>query len=440
MGKLCNIETAEHIQHKAVWPGEHPHEQFRQLCREAGRIADDAWRFPAKQDQRCAGAIRLTLSSISTKWEQNWKLAAMNREETKPACLDFFAGSGLVAEGLKGFFQTVWANDICEKKAKVFCANHDRKIFHLGSIQDVKGADLPPALLSWGSFPCQDLSLAGNMGGLSSSRSGLVWQWLRVMDELPNRPALAVAENVVGLVSAAKGEHYQKLHNALVERGYQVGAVVIDAVHWVPQSRKRVFVIAVDSAIPTGQFETDHPLWCHPDAIIRAAEKLNGWVWWNLPKPPESKKKIDEVIELSTPCDQPEKQQRLLQLVPEKHREKMIIAAKKGQAVFPGYKRIRHGQQVLELRFDGVAGCLRTPEGGSSRQFLVMNDNGSFKTRLLTVNEAAALMGAPKNYKLPGTYNDGYKAMGDAVAVPVTRYLAEHLLAPLAELIKERGV
>lgn len=363
----------------------------------------------------------------------------MNTEEIMPTCLDFFAGSGLVAEGLKGFFQTVWANDICEKKARVFCANHDKNVFHLGSIEDVKGEDLPPALLSWGSFPCQDLSLAGNMGGLSSSRSGLVWQWLRVMDELPNRPRLAVAENVVGLVSAAKGEHYRKLHNALVERGYKVGAVMIDASHWVPQSRKRVFVIAVNAEIPTEQFTTNQPVWCHPAAIIRVAEGLQGWVWWNLPNPPARKKTLDELIEFSAPCYEPEKQERLLTMVPEKHREKMTTASKNGRAVFPGYKRIRHGQQVLELRFDGVAGCLRTPEGGSSRQFLVIKDNGSFRTRLLTVREAAALMGAPKNYKLPGTYNDGYKAMGDAVAVPVSRYLAEKLLSPLAELIKERG-
>jgi DNA (cytosine-5)-methyltransferase 1 len=358
---------------------------------------------------------------------------------SKPGCLEFFAGSGLVAEGLKDFFQTVWANDICEKKARVFCANHDKNVFHLGSIEDVKGDDLPPALLSWGSFPCQDLSLAGNMGGLSSSRSGLVWQWLRVMDELPILPPLAVAENVVGLVSAAKGEHYRKLHNALVERGYKVGAVMIDASHWVPQSRKRVFVIAVNAEIPTEQFETKQPGWCHPTTIIRASEGVKGWVWWNLPKPPTRRSVLEDLIEFSAPCDEPEKQERLLTMVPEKHREKMTATTKNGRAVFPGYKRIRHGQQVLELRFDGVAGCLRTPEGGSSRQFLVIKDNGSFRTRLLTVREAAALMGAPKNYKLPGTYNDGYKAMGDAVAVPVTRYLAEKLLFPLAELIKERG-
>ena len=99
---------------------------------------------------------------------------------------------------------------------------------------------------------------------------------------------------------------------------------------------------------------------------------------------------------------------------------------------FPAYKRTRKGRQVLELRFDGIAGCLRTPEGGSSRQILVITENGDIRTRLLTVRETARLMGAPDDYKLPGSYNDGYKAMGDAVAVPVARFLAENLLAPIA--------
>lgn len=358
-------------------------------------------------------------------------MANMKTDKTEPTCLDFFAGSGLVAEGLKGFFRTVWANDVCEKKARVFCANHDGSVFHRGPVENVRGRDIPSATLSWGSFPCQDLSLAGNMAGLSSSRSGLVWQWLRVMDELSPRPPLAVAENVVGLVSAAKGAHYRRLHDALTERGYRVGAVVVDASHWVPQSRKRIFVIAVDAGIPTKEFEAGQPVWCHPPALVRAAEGLDNPVWWNLPAPAARTAALEDLIDRHAPCDEPKKRDRLLDLVPERHREKMTKSVQRGRRVFPGYKRIRHGRQVLELRFDGVAGCLRTPQGGSSRQFLVIEENGAFKTRLLTVREAAVLMGAPENYRLPGTYNDGYRAMGDAVAVPVTRFLAETLLFPL---------
>jgi len=213
---------------------------------------------------------------------------------------------------------------------------------------------------------------------------------------------------------------------------------MIDAAHWVPQSRKRVFVIAVDANAPTDQFEASKPLWCHPPSVVRAAADAQNWVWWSLPTPPSRRKSLDDLVDFSAPCDDPERQRRLLDLIPDRHRERLAAFTGKGRAVFPGYKRIRNGRQVLELRFDGIAGCLRTPEGGSSRQFLVLKDNGSLRTRLLTVREAAALMGAPEDYKLPGTYNEGYKAMGDAVAVPVTRFLAEHLLSPLAELVRER--
>ncbi|MBU0516282.1 MAG: DNA cytosine methyltransferase [Proteobacteria bacterium] len=351
-----------------------------------------------------------------------------------PTFLDFFAGSGLVCEGLKGYFNTVWANDNSKKKAAVFYANHPIELFKLGPIEKIRGRDLPKATLSWGSFPCQDLSLAGNMNGISSPRSGLVWHWLRVMDEMKQKPPIAVAENVVGLISASGGLHYRSLHNALVKRGYFVGAVLLDASYWVPQSRKRVFVIAAQREIINKELESKVPLWCHSASIKKAAKGLNNWIWWRLPEPSSSPRKtLEDVIDFNAACDDEEKTKYLISLIPEKHRKKMEEERRKGQTVFPGYKRIRHGRQVLELRFDGIAGCLRTPEGGSSRQYLVISHKGSIKTRLLTVKETAALMGVRKGYNIPGSYNDGYRAMGDAVAVPVTRYLARHILVPLAE-------
>ena len=88
------------------------------------------------------------------------------------------------------------------------------------------------------------------------------------------------------------------------------------------------------------------------------------------------------------------------------------------------------------MRTDGIAGCLRTPRGGSSRQIVLIAENGHLKTRLLTVREAARLMGAPDSFQLPGSYNDGYMAMGDAVAFPVAKFLSEHLLAPIAQIIE----
>lgn len=363
---------------------------------------------------------------------------SVNTEENsarniKPSFLEFFAGSGLVAQGLSGFFKAEWANDICEKKAAVYIANHGKKHFRLGSISDVHGKDLPQADLSWASFPCQDLSLAGLTAGIHAERSGLVWQWLRIMDEMPNRPPLLVAENVTGLISANGGANYRILHDALRKRGYVVGAVVLDASLWVPQSRQRVFVIAVKNGVKIPENTIDaNPNWAHSEALIKAAKGLDGWVWWKMPTPPKRQKNLSDIIEWEAACDSSADSVIKLSLIPNKHREQLHCESIR---VAPGYKRTRKHIQSLELRFDDIAGCLRTAKGGSSRQIVVLKRGEHIDTRLLTVREAARLMGAPDSYKLPGSYNDGYTAMGDAVAVPVARYLAKHLLSKLTQAV-----
>lgn len=354
----------------------------------------------------------------------------------KPQFLEFFAGSGLVAKGLAPYFKAAWANDICPKKAAVYTANHGKKHFKLGSIAEVEGQSLPAATLSWASFPCQDLSLAGLTAGIHAERSGLVWQWLRIMDEMPNRPPLLVAENVTGLLAADGGSHYRILHTALRERGYVVGALMLDAVHWVPQSRPRVFVVALKEGetIPSELIGTG-PNWMHPNYLLSAIEGLDGFVFWNMPEPPQRKNTLADLVEWDAPTDDLAAAYRKLSLLPAAHRAKLEQHA---EVVAPGYKRTRKQGQVLELRFDGIAGCLRTAEGGSSRQVIILKRGERYDTRLLTVRETARLMGAPDTYKIPGSYNDGYTAMGDAVAMPVARYLGKHLLAPLGKTLHDR--
>ena len=124
---------------------------------------------------------------------------------------EFFAGSGLVAYGLRGMFRPVWSNDISEKKAEVYHANLESKHFVLEDIKNISGAGLPYAQLSWASFPCQDLSLAGSLGGIHAKRSGLIWEWLRILRELPQQPSLLLIENVAGLLSTNGGDNYKKL-------------------------------------------------------------------------------------------------------------------------------------------------------------------------------------------------------------------------------------
>lgn len=360
------------------------------------------------------------------------------KREARFTCLDFFAGSGLVSVGLSADFRTVWANDISAKKACVFNANNMGGVLQVCPIENVSGKALPAVDLSWGSFPCQDLSLAGDIKGLYASRSGLFWQWLRVMDEMHVRPPVVVAENVVGFVSAAGGKYYVAAHEELSKRGYKVGAVMLDAANWLPQSRKRIFMIGVQKDVYISDLTSNGATWCHPDPVVKVAGMVNDWVWWNIPMPKVKKSKLDELVDFDSPCDSESVQSHNLSLVASEKINQLRNLSRGCRRAFTGYRRTRNHKQVLEVRTDGMAGCLRTPCGGSSRQVVIIATNGELKTRLLTVRETARLMGAPDSYKIPGSYNDGYMAMGDAVAVPVVEYLSKQLLAPLGRSANER--
>ena len=214
--------------------------------------------------------------------------------------------------------------------------------------------------------------------------------------------------------------------------------MLVNAWHFVPQSRPRIFVAAVSADVKIPETLVDEgPNWLHNDSIRRVAKGLPSWLWWKIPEPGPLPTSLADIIEWDAPSDDAEVVAKNLALMPERHRQRLLTATNDETIIATGYKRTRNGKQVLEVRFDGLAGCLRTPEGGSSRQLLILKRNGAIHTRLITVREAARLMGAPDHFVIPGGYNDGYKAMGDAVAAPVATYLGRHLLRPLTEAAYE---
>ena len=170
--------------------------------------------------------------------------------------------------------------------------------FELDDIKNVQGKDLPFAHLSWASFPCQDLSLAGSLGGIYASRSGLVWEWLRVLDEMAEKPKLLLLENVTGLLSTNDGGNYRILHSSLVDRGFVCGAIVLNASCFVPQSRPRVFIIAVNQncQIPS-DLMGEEPCWLHNKAAVRLGEVLPNWVWWKTEKPQHCDKTLKDIVD-----------------------------------------------------------------------------------------------------------------------------------------------
>lgn len=356
---------------------------------------------------------------------------------------EFFSGGGMARIGLGQGWRCLFANDMDEKKAATYKANFNgAPELRVCDVAALSPADLPGAAdLAWASFPCQDLSLAGNRGGLAAERSGAFWPFWRLMQGLisENRaPLLIVLENVCGALTSHDGKDFLAIAEAFTQAGYRFGAVVIDAAHFLPQSRPRLFIIGTrpDLEIPH-RLKTAAPdsVW-HPPAIRERVKQLpfkvrRRWVWWKIQTPPTRKAVFADVIEdapQGVEWHTPAETRRLLGLMSEVNRAKVSRAQAAGRRMVGGvYKRTRNGEQRAEVRFDDVAGCLRTPVGGSSRQTILIVDGPRIRSRLLSPREAARLMGLPESYELPDRYNEAYHIAGDGLAVPVVRHLATSL-------------
>ena len=136
------------------------------------------------------------------------------------------------------------------------------------------------------------------------------------------------------------------------------------------------------------------------------------------------------------------KTKRLLAMMSDINRDKLRKAKQVGRRVVGGvYKRTRSDEegrkiQRAEIRFDEVAGCLRTPGGGSSRQVIIIVEGQSVRARLISTRETARLMGLRDTYRLPENYNEAYHLTGDGVVVPVVRHLAKHIFEPILNCVK----
>ena len=366
---------------------------------------------------------------------------------------EFFAGGGMVRAGLGPEWSCLFANDIDPKKVASYVANWGEEPLLAGDVAELTTADLPGiADLAWASFPCQDLSLAGNGAGLGGRQSGTFWPFWRLLVALAKEgraPAAVILENVYGTLTSHGGADFAALSEALVSAGYQFGALVIDAVRFLPQSRPRLFVIAIRAGrpVPPNLLLAEPGAAWHTRALLRAHDRLPAteracWLWWHLPVPAARNTELANLIEVGPTCvgwNTSAETARLLGMMSHVNLEK-VKKAREAKRLMIGtiYKRTRKNEdggstQRAEVRFDGVAGCLRTPMGGSSRQTILVVEGNNIRSRLLSPREAARLMGMPDDYQLPDNYNAAYHLAGDGVAVPVVGHIAKHILEPLLE-------
>lgn len=356
--------------------------------------------------------------------------------------------------GLGDSWACLRANDRDAMKCAAYRANFGGSDLIEGDIADLRCDHLPgkAADLVWGSFPCQDLSLAGARGGMDAERSGAFFPFWKLMEELvatDRAPRIIAIENVVGLLTSNGGRDFATVAEYLSRAGYRVTACVLDAKQFTPQSRPRLFILGFAPELTPPRASEPKSNELFPAALFNAQNLLNdrakaNWFWLGASPRLTRNTRLSDIIEWdANDWHAPSQTKKLIAMMAPGQRARIDALISHGaRRAGAAFRRTRteNGETVqrVEARFDGLAGCLRTPAGGSSRQIVFAIENGKVRSRLLSPREAARLMGLPEGYLLPESANAALKLTGDGVCVPVVRWLAEQIFEPALASAKAR--
>ena len=319
---------------------------------------------------------------------------------------EFFAGMGLMRAGLdRCSIDTVFANDVDDTKAAIYRDNWGDQELVVGDIRDLTGRDVPAVDLATASSPCVDVSLAGRRKGLNGNRSGVLYDFCRILGEMGDRaPRTIMIENVPGLLTVNGGRDYQQVTSELRNLGYGTDCLCVNAAAFVPQSRRRVFIIGSRDCTPL------------------------------LLPPPESRTTV-RLSDIVSDDDEWWRPRRLgaflVSLSP--HQAKRVAEYQSRETVgyFGAFRRTRNGRAVWEVRADEIAGALRTTRGGSAKQAVLRAGRGGIAVRWMNVREYARLQGAGDMRYESVSPHQAMFALGDAVCVPVIEWVGRHCLLPL---------
>lgn len=368
-------------------------------------------------------------------------------------CAEYFAGIGLVRLGLEQVgWNVVFANDWAHSKFEMYSAHFQDATKHY-KVQDIFSicpADIPDTILATASFPCIDLSLAGNLEGIDGQHSSAFWGFTQILDGQVNKPKIVMLENVGGWLTSNSGQDFRITIQELNRLGYACDVFAIDAAHFVPQSRPRVFVVGMQASNANQDIfvfskrSSSLKTQALEKAVITNLDLC--WNFLNVPSLPDKiKADLSFVIENISDDDdrwwsdyEVKRHLNMMSSINLEYLQGLQELATYSYCSM--YRRVREGKQRAELRKDGLAGCLRTARGGSSRQMLVRVGQETIKMRLMTPREYARLQGVPDNYPLPLQINQALTGFGDAVCVPVIVWIAENILNPLAKSFQENSV
>ena len=358
--------------------------------------------------------------------------------------IDLFCGAGGLSEGFRqAGFSVLAGNDIDHHAARTFAASHAGAELLSGPIEDISARDfLDSSGLAKGELhcliggpPCQAFSVYNHQRGMHDERSGLFYEYLRIVDGL--MPAWVVMENVTGITSVGGGRAVEEILSGLVERGYRVEAQVLRAEQYgVPQERRRIFFLGNRLGLPISWPEPTHGPGLLPFVTV----------WDAIGDLPPLENGQDPGGPLPYPLLPVTSYQAMLR------GNSMEVNNHAAPRLAPvNLRRMKHipeGGSWRDIPFDLLpAGMQRARRCDHTKRYGRLRKTGMSSTiltkcdlhwgafihpeqdRVLTVREAARLQSFPDRFAFAGPRTEQYVQVGNAVPPILGRKVAEAILS-----------
>ena len=363
--------------------------------------------------------------------------------------LDLFSGIGGFHLGFEraGYKVTSFFSEV-DKHAIAVYKHQFKDSTYVGSVTDVRGADLPSIdLITFGS-PCQDFSLAGKRAGMEGQRSSLILEAIRLIHEC--RPRVFVWENVKGTFSSNNGADFWAIIQAFANiGGYRLEWQLLNTSWVLPQNRERIYLVGYSTA-PERDWRGVFPVAAsggatdelprHNPRANTITTRSNGSFIGEHQQPAQEVKQVGNKLD-SNGGTQPYQQDRVYDadgIVPALNQAKSDLILRIKTANQKGYQEAEAGDAVRLYQPEsntqrgrvgkGIAHTLET----TGKQGVV----DSYRIRRLTPIECERLQGFPDDHTAFGNY-DGevkpmsntqrYKQCGNAVTVDIVSLVAEQL-------------
>jgi DNA (cytosine-5)-methyltransferase 1 len=314
--------------------------------------------------------------------------------------IDLFAGIGGFRKGFEDAgFNCVFTSEINPQCQKVYQTNF--RDIPFGDITKIEPNNIPDFDILLAGFPCQPFSISGRKMGFEDTRGTLFFDICRIIEE--KQPNTIILENVKHLIHHDKKRTFSTILKALTALGYNVTHKILNAKDFgLPQNRERIFIIATKK-----HYFDFGKLKKHKKVILRDFLDEEGDF---------------EYVDKSeyTLINSPKDQESGLIFVG--YRNKNIW--KKGVRENTEHLSRVHRQPNRIYSIDGTHPTIPSQET-AGRFFIYIPELDA--VRKLTINECYRIMGFPKNFIKHQTIGEQYKQIGNSVAIPVIRAIAESI-------------